>query len=335
MAVFGIPPLHEDDALRAVRAADEMRTALDDAERRARARPRRRSGRADRREHRRGRRRRPERRAALVTGDAVNVAARLEQAAAPGEILLGETTHRLVRDAVEVTPVEPLELKGKTEPVPAYRLVVVLADAAGHARHLDSPMVGRHKELELLEHALERAVTERTSHLFTLLGPAGVGKSRLVWEFVADRRTDGDGPARPVPVVRRGHHVLPARRGRAAGRGCRAHRRPREPLEPSSRRSLDGAEDRDRIVSLVAGLLSWGEPVATEDAFWARPQALRAPRARSAARRACSTTSTGRSRRSSTSSSTSPTGRATRRSCSCASRGPSCSRSARTGAAGR
>jgi hypothetical protein len=125
-----------------------------------------------------------------VTGDAVNVAARLEQAASPSQILLGESTQRLVKDAVEVIPVEPLDLKGKTEPILAFSLAVVLEDTAGHARHLDSAMVGRHKELEMLDHALGRVLTERTSHLFTLLGRAGVGKSRLVQEFAAGPGTE-------------------------------------------------------------------------------------------------------------------------------------------------
>ena len=95
----------------------------------------------------------------LAVGDAVNVAARLEQAAAPGEILLGAETLRLVRDAVEVEPLEPLDLKGKSEPVAAYRLVRVDPVAPGLARHLDAPLVGRRRELHLLEEACERTVT--------------------------------------------------------------------------------------------------------------------------------------------------------------------------------
>ena len=80
-----------------------------------------------------------------MTGDAVNVAARFEQAAAPGEVLIGETTHALVRDAVVAEPVEPLELKGKSEPVPAFRLVSVLdAPERSHA----SRFVGRERELD-------------------------------------------------------------------------------------------------------------------------------------------------------------------------------------------
>jgi class 3 adenylate cyclase len=266
MAVFGIPQLHEDDALRAVRAADGMRTALvtlnHDLERDhgvgLAARIGVNTGEVVAGDPSGGQR--------LVTGDAVNVAARLEQAAAPGEILLGESTHRLVKDAVEVTPVEPLDLKGKAEPVRASRLDVVLEDTAGHARHLNSAMVGRHKELEMLDRALDRVVTERTSHLFTLLGPAGVGKSRLVWEFV--------GPGTEATVLRgrclsygEGITYFPLVEivQEAAGVG-------RTDDLATARSKLatlaEGAEDRDRIVALVAGLLSWGEPVAAEDGQW-------------------------------------------------------------------
>ena len=118
----------------------------------------------------------------------MNVAARLEQAAGAGEVLLGEPTFRLVKDAVRVEAVEPLEMKGKSDRVAAHRLLEVLPDTAGHVRNLDAPMVGRDKELEILRQALSRVEDERTSHLFTLLGPAGVGKSRLVREFLAKCR---------------------------------------------------------------------------------------------------------------------------------------------------
>ena len=120
-----------------------------------------------------------------MTGDAVNVAARLEQAAPPGEILIGATTLSLVRDAVTVEPVDPLELKGKREPVPAFRLVRVDATADAFTRHLDAPLVGRVREQQRLRAAFEDVVSERVCHMFTLLGPAGVGKSRLTEEFLA------------------------------------------------------------------------------------------------------------------------------------------------------
>src|SRR5581483_11006553 len=121
----------------------------------------------------------------LAIGDAVNVAARLEQSAAPGEILLGEETFRLVRDAVEVEPLEPLMLKGKSQSVPAFRLVAVDPARSGVARRLDVPLVGRERELGLVRAAWERTVEESGCHLFTLLGAAGVGKSRLVSELFA------------------------------------------------------------------------------------------------------------------------------------------------------
>ena len=269
MAVFGIPRLHEDDAVRAVRAAAGMREALEALNLELE------------REHGVGIAARigvntgevvagdPSAGQRLVTGDAVNVAARLEQAASPGEIFLGETTYRLVKDAVEVEPVAALDLKGKEQPVPAYRLVAVLADVAGHVRHLDSPMVGRGKELAMLERALERAVTERTSHLFTLLGSAGVGKSRLVSEFLEGPVGDSDGPPRSVSLLRRGDHVLPARRGDPPGgrhpRGGAAGRLAIEARSACSTETPDG----ERIASLVGGLFGWAPPGATEDAFWA------------------------------------------------------------------
>jgi predicted ATPase/class 3 adenylate cyclase len=185
MAVFGIPAVHEDDALRAVRAAVQMREELArlnlelEAERGVTIAMR--TG-VNTGEVVAGD---PSRGQTLATGDAINTAARLEQAAAPGEILLGGPTHRLVRDAVRAEPVDPLTLKGKKEPVPAFRLVAVEPGAEAVPRHLDSPMVGRDRELQLLRLAFDRAVDDRSSHLATILGPAGVGKSRLIEEFLA------------------------------------------------------------------------------------------------------------------------------------------------------
>jgi class 3 adenylate cyclase/tetratricopeptide (TPR) repeat protein len=171
MAVFGIPVSHEDDALRAVRAAAEMRAAI--AEHGLEARIGINTGEVvvgGEGE-------------TLVTGDAVNVAARLEQAAPNGEILIGAETRALVRDAVRVEPVEPLALKGKSEPVEAYRLLDVSGEA-GLARHLDTPLVGRERERQRLWRAYEDAVADSSCQLFTLLGPAGIGKSRLVADFL-------------------------------------------------------------------------------------------------------------------------------------------------------
>ena len=173
MAVFGIPVAHEDDALRAVRAVSEIRVRLaalgDELSVALSFRTGVNTGEVVAGEGE-----------TLVTGDAVNVAARLEQAAPTGEVLIGAETLALVRDAVTVEAVEPLALKGKREPVPAFRLVSVDMAAEAFARRLDAPLVGRVREQQRLRTDFDVVVLERECHLFTLLGTAGVGKSRLV-----------------------------------------------------------------------------------------------------------------------------------------------------------
>jgi class 3 adenylate cyclase/tetratricopeptide (TPR) repeat protein len=183
MAVFGIPRIHEDDAVRAVRAAAEMGVSLadlnGDLEAEFGIRIVVRTG-INTGEVVAGVRGGDQR---LVTGDAVNTAARLEQAGTAGEILIGERTFELVRDAVEAEPLDPLALKGKAEAVGAYRLLSVRPGVAGHARRLDAPMIGRERPLRMLLDAFESASADASCHLFTVLGPAGIGKSRLVREF--------------------------------------------------------------------------------------------------------------------------------------------------------
>jgi class 3 adenylate cyclase/tetratricopeptide (TPR) repeat protein len=166
MAVFGVPVVHEDDALRAVRAAIELRDAVEIDVRIGVNTGEVVTGGTE----------------TLATGDAVNIAARLEQAAASGEVLIGAETYALVRDAVEAELLAPLEVKGKSSALTAYRV----RDVTGSpTRRHAAPMVGRAYELESLGRAFERTVKESTCHLFTLLGNAGVGKSRLVDEFLA------------------------------------------------------------------------------------------------------------------------------------------------------
>jgi class 3 adenylate cyclase/tetratricopeptide (TPR) repeat protein len=177
MAVFGVPRAHEDDALRAVRASAEMHAAAAPLELGIRIGIN--TGEVVTGEGE-----------TLVTGDAVNVAARLEQAASPGETLIGSETRGLVRDAVETEETEPLHLKGKAELLQAHRLLVVDPDAPFVARRLDRPMVGRTRELERLLGDFDRSAADRACHMFTLLGAAGVGKSRLVRAFLD---TVGDG----------------------------------------------------------------------------------------------------------------------------------------------
>jgi class 3 adenylate cyclase/tetratricopeptide (TPR) repeat protein len=173
MAVFGVPVVHEDDALRALRAAVEMRAAFPALGIQGRigvATGEVVTGTAER----------------LATGDAVNVAARLEQAAQAGEIIVGGETLQLTRDAAEVEAMEPLALKGKSVPIVAHRLLSVVGDE-GVARRAGGAMVGREREQRLLASTWERVTSERTCQLFTILGAAGVGKSRLAAEFLVTR----------------------------------------------------------------------------------------------------------------------------------------------------
>jgi class 3 adenylate cyclase/tetratricopeptide (TPR) repeat protein len=183
MAVFGIPIVREDDALRALRAAAEMLERLgplnDELEQEWGVRLSVRIG-VNTGEVLAGD---PARGQAFASGDAVNVAARLEQAAGPGEILIGESTHVLGGAAIEAKAIEPLSLKGKSEPLPAWRLLEVSGDVEGFSRRKDAPFVARSAELEQLRQALERAMYDRACILATVVGPPGIGKSRLAEEL--------------------------------------------------------------------------------------------------------------------------------------------------------
>jgi class 3 adenylate cyclase len=185
MAVFGVPVAQEDHALRAVRAAVELREAITELNKRLdrdwnvrlAVRTGVNSGEVVAGDPAGGQ--------ALVTGDAVNVAARLEQAAAAGEVLIGDETRKLVVGAVELEPLGRLELRGKDEPVKVWRMLDVSARVGQLARRLDTPMLGRGRELGMLVETFERAVSERAPQLVTMFGPAGIGKSRLALELRA------------------------------------------------------------------------------------------------------------------------------------------------------
>ena len=169
MAVFGVPVVHEDDALRACRAAVVMRAAFAGLGIEGRIG-------VSTGEVVTGTEER------LATGDALNVAARLQQAAAPGEVLIAEATRVLVAEAVDVEPLEPLLVKGKSEPLAAYRLLA--ARPASERRH-ETVFVGRERELALLGEAWARALAERRCELVTIVADAGLGKSRLAAEALS------------------------------------------------------------------------------------------------------------------------------------------------------
>ena len=184
MAVFGIPRVHEDDALRAVRAALAVRDRLAELDGELRDRLGTsigwrigvNTGQVVAGDAGAGQR--------FVSGDAVNLAKRLEEAAGTGEVVIGDATYRLVRNAVTAEPLEAMAVKGKEEPIRAHRLLAVAAGVAGSSRRADAPMVGRSRQRQALADGLEQAIADRVCVLFTILGSAGVGKSRLVHEFL-------------------------------------------------------------------------------------------------------------------------------------------------------
>jgi class 3 adenylate cyclase/tetratricopeptide (TPR) repeat protein len=265
MAVFGVPAMHEDDALRAVRAAIEARAAIADLN--------------DELEHEGGD---PiEIRIGintgevfagegaggagpytLVTGDAVNVAARLQYAASPGQILIGSATRQLVRDSVRTERVDPLTLRGKDESVDAWQVVGLVDTTAVLSRHFESPLVGRSRELSHLELAFERAVEEQRNHLFTILGPAGIGKSRLAAELsvrLSDRARIVSGRCLPYGE---GITFWPLReivQDLASG----------DRDAPISS-FLKGHEEAEAVAARIAGAIGHSEvPGAAEETFWA------------------------------------------------------------------
>src|SRR5512132_951093 len=171
MAAFGIPQAHEDDSERAVRAALEILDSVDELELQARIGLEAGevvTGAGD---------------STFATGEAVNIAARLQQLAEPGQILLGPSAHRLTLGRIEVDDVGPVEVRGREEPVWAW----AATGAAGRvpARVPVTPLVGRDHELDLLENTFARAQRDRRAHLVTIYGEPGVGKSRLANEFLA------------------------------------------------------------------------------------------------------------------------------------------------------
>jgi predicted ATPase/class 3 adenylate cyclase len=267
LAVFGIPLLHEDDAVRAVRAASEMREALArlgaEIERRWGARLQVRIGIntgevavAD-----------PAQGHSLVVGDAVNLAARLEQAAPPGEILVGPDTYALVRDVVRVEAGKALSLKGKREPVIAYRLLETLP--ADESPRPEPDVVDRADELAALRRTFAEAVRERRCRLDLVVGAAGVGKSRLAREFVRNVGDEasilkgrclpyGDGITFwPVAAIVRQAAGIIEGDGRAGGRAKIAA-------------LLTGAEDAQLVAERVSGVVGFAAPSGgMQETFWA------------------------------------------------------------------
>ena len=268
MAVWGTPTVNEDDALRAVRAAEDMRQALavlnKDLEQRWGVNVGVRTGVntgevvVD-----------PTKSADLLVGDTLNVAARLEQAAAPGEILVGAETFRLVRDDARLEPVEPLELKGKGRPVPAFRLIDGSASAERQRDHLTAPLVGRARELARLHAALEAATGAAETRVVTLIGSPGVGKSRLVADFAGSLGESATVVTGHCEAAGEGLTFLPIAEVVRSGAGIHEG-----DSAQSAHYKLEAVlpEDdpvRDHVVDRALGLVGLGPPVSVEESFWA------------------------------------------------------------------
>ena len=177
MAVFGAPVVHEDDAERAVRAALAIRDAIvDDGALEVRIGVN--TGEAlvnvDAR---------PEAGQGMVSGDVVNTGARLQSAAPQNGVLVGESTFRATRHAIDYREHDPIDAKGKAEPVPVWEAVQARSRVDVEVQRPRAPLVGRDRELDALVAALERMRSETTTQLVTLVGAPGIGKSRLVYEL--------------------------------------------------------------------------------------------------------------------------------------------------------
>jgi class 3 adenylate cyclase/tetratricopeptide (TPR) repeat protein len=257
MAVFGIPTLHEDDALRAVRAACELQEAVAPLDEeltrdhglRMRVRVGLATGEVVAGDSADGQ--------AFATGETVVIAQRLESAAKPGEILITDATYRLVADAVAAESVDPVAAKGRTVPVAAWRLLSVEPDAPGVAPRLDTPLVGRQFELEQLFTSFDDAVAASAPVLVTVIGPAGIGKSRLVTELcarVGDRATTLVGRCLPYGD---GITFWPLELLVADAGGV-----------DTVRRVLADEEDGDAVAARLLGAIG-AAPSSGEETFWA------------------------------------------------------------------
>src|SRR5579884_1551426 len=272
VAVFGRWVVREDDALRAVRCAAAMVADLaelnDELERawgtRLALRTGVNTGELVLSEE------------GILVGDTMNTAARFEQAAAAGEILLGETTWRLVRNHVGVEEVAPLELKGKSVPVRAWRLMSAAPSPGAAPVEIlpDAPLVGRESELARLHAALHGAIAQRVCRLVTVVGSPGLGKSRLAEVFgreAAERAQVLRGHCEPSGE---GNAFLPVAEVVREVSGIGDADTPE--IAREKLRALAPAEDpdRERLVDRVAGVIGIGEPASPQETFWALRRGL-------------------------------------------------------------
>ncbi|MDQ3875012.1 MAG: AAA family ATPase, partial [Actinomycetota bacterium] len=265
MAVFGVPVAHEDDALRAVRAAKEMFAGLSALSEelaaslglRLQARIGINTGEVlvgD-----------PSQGHGFVAGEPVILAKRLAQAADAGEVLIGKATYPLVKHAVVAGPLERIPVKGKQDHVGKHRVDDVDRDAPAVTRRMHAPIVGRDDELQRLQHAFDRAVEKSCCSLFTVLGPAGIGKSRLVTELLT--RLDGRAVTSVGRCLSYGEGITfwplaDAIRGLGG--------------KPSLREALSDDDERDTVLELLQDVTGAAQAGSSEQIFWAVRRAFEA-----------------------------------------------------------
>src|SRR4051794_28786514 len=268
LAVWGTPDVHEDDAPRAVRAAEGMRRRLD--------------GLNDELERRWGVRIGlstgintgevvvdPSRPADLLVGDTLNVAARLEAAAREGEILLGAASWSRVRDVAPLAAVAPLALRGKAEPMPAWRVIDGMSPDPRSPSRLRAPLVGREPELARLRSAFAGAIAARACRLVTVIGSPGLGKSRLVSEFLESVRDEA------TVLVGHCHDTGEGITFQPIAEVLRTAAKIGEDDTPERARALlaglvAGDEaDAARIADRAGSVLGLATPGSAEETFWA------------------------------------------------------------------
>jgi class 3 adenylate cyclase len=261
VGAFGVPTAHEDDALRAVRAALEMRDAaaeldaeIADPDVRIRVRIGIDSGEAlaDEASARHGR----------IAGDVFNTAARLQGAADPGSIIVSGTAETMLRGQVELEAIGALDLKGKGLPVHAFRVI----ELRGAPARTETPLVGRERALAGMHGALEDAVEADGCVLVTVLAPAGVGKSRLAEAFASSTRDRATILVGQTPSYGDGVTFAPLAEllAHAAGRPSGEA----EEIAAALRQRLDGQPDATSVGDRLAQILGVGEALAA-DAAWA------------------------------------------------------------------
>lgn len=256
VGLFGVPTAHEDDALRALRGAAELRAALTDMSDEDGIRVPLRVG-IETGEVVAGTSGSGHARA---SGDAMNIAARLQREAGEGEVLVGEMAQKILRDAVALEPLDRLESEGTGRSLRAWKFLDLTPGAPAVVRHLDVPMVGRAAELARLQVALAGAVRRRTAYRFTVLGDAGIGKSRLAIELAATLDSGTQVLTGHCPEYGDGITFWPLREIvlEAAGSGGR----------DALLELLAAEDDRETIVTQVGGALGLTDEPASPDALF-------------------------------------------------------------------